>query len=49
MVVTDLTGFLANNGDIMLGMLFVGIVIAVTLVMTAQSDRPDAPQRRTER
>ena len=46
MVVTDVAGFLANNGDIMLGMLFVGIVIAV---MTAQSDRPDAPQRRTER
>jgi hypothetical protein len=46
---TDLAGLLASTGDVLLGMLFVAVVIAVTLVMTAQSDRPDAPQRRTER
>jgi hypothetical protein len=49
MVVTDLSGLLASNGDIVVGMLFVAVVIAVTLVMTAQSDSRDAPQRGTER
>jgi hypothetical protein len=36
----DAGEFLANNGDVMVGLFFVAVVIAVTLVMTAQSDRP---------
>jgi hypothetical protein len=40
LAVMDLGGFVASNADIVVGMLFVAVVMAVTLVMTAQSDRP---------
>ena len=36
---TELAGLLAGSVDVVLGMLLVALVIAVTLVMTAQSDR----------
>ena len=45
----DLSGFLASNTSLLVGMLFVAVVIAATLIMTAQSDRPEARERSTER
>jgi hypothetical protein len=38
-VVSDLTSFLASNGSVLTGMLFVAAVIAATLIMTAQSNQ----------
>jgi nitrogen fixation protein FixH len=49
MAVSSLGEFLASNGDLIVGMLFVAVVIAVTLVMTAASDRPQEPRRGTDR
>jgi hypothetical protein len=39
--VSEVLGFLATNIGVLIGIVFVAVVIAVTLVMTAQSSSAD--------
>jgi hypothetical protein len=49
LVMSGLSSFLTSNGALLVGILFVAAVIAVTLIMTAQSNEPDRGEPRNGR